>query len=155
MALGWAIYGTWDWWTWWVRDFGTRGFEHEVFWTRIARITRMFFCTLEHEIFWTRITRITRIFFGTRISLISRILSSWCLNTNLTNNTNIFCTQISFFKHTDLTDLTDFEPSARCERQLVVVIDLLWLLTHCGYWLVMVVGLLWLLARCGYWLVMF
>ena len=33
-----------------------------------------------------------------------------------------------FFKHTDLTDLTDFEPSARCERQLVVVIDSLWLL---------------------------
>ena len=51
-----------------------------------------------------------------------------------------------FFKHTDLTDLTDFEPSARCERQLVVVIDSLWLLARCGYWLVVVIDLLWLLA---------
>ena len=43
------------------------------------------------------------------------------LNTNLTNNTNIFKhTDIIFLKHTDLTDLTDFEPSARCERQLIV-----------------------------------
>ena len=109
-----------------------------------------------HEIFWTRITRITRIFFCTRISLISRILSSWCLNTNLTNNTNfVWHTDLIFFKHTDLTDLTDFEPSARCERQLVVVIDSLWLLARCGYWLVVVVGSLWLLTRCGYWLVMF
>ena len=59
--------------------------------------------------FWTRIIRITRMFFGTRISQISRILSSWCLNTNFT--------------------LTDFEPSARCEWQLVTVIGSLWLLT--------------------------
>ena len=100
-------------------DLNTRFFSHEIFWTRIARITRMFFCTLEHEIF---------------------------LNTNNSNNTNIFW-------HTDLTDLTDFEPSARCERQLVVVIDSLWLLTCCGYWLVMVIDSLWLLTCCGYWLV--
>ena len=36
------------------------------------------------------------------------------LNTNFTNITNIFKhTDIIFLKHTDLTDLTDFEPSAR------------------------------------------
>ena len=44
--------------------------------------------------------------------------------------------------HTDLTDLTDFEPSARCEWQLVTVIGLLWLLACCGYWLVVVIDLL-------------
>ena len=80
-----------------------------------------------HSIFfWTRILRITRILFGTRLS---------------------------FFKHTDLTDLTDLEPSARCEWQLVVVVDSLWLLTRCGYWLVVVIGLLWLLTHCGCWLI--
>ena len=167
MALGWAIYGTWNWKNDGYEilvhgDLNTRFFSHEIFWTRIARITRMFFCTLEHEIFLnTNNSNNTNNFLHmellergrTRISLISRILSSWCLNTNLTNNTNIFCTQISFFKHTDLTDLTDLEPSARCERQFVVVIDSLWLLARCGYWLVVVIDLLWLLTRYGYWLV--
>ena len=100
-----------------------------------------------HSIFfWTRIIRITRMFFGTRISQISRILCSWCLNTRFFLNTNftriLFGTRISFFKHTDLTDLTDFEPSARCEWQLVTVIGLLWLLACCGYWLVVVIDLL-------------
>ena len=116
-------------------------------------------------------------FFGTRISQISRILCSWCLNTRffwtriLTRI--LFGTRLSFFKHTDLTDLTDFEllmfehefyshgfwafgslwMTARCGCWLVVVIDSLWLLTHCGYWLVVVIDLLWLLTRCGYWLV--
>ena len=119
MALGWAIYGTWNWWTWWVHeilvhgDLNTRFFSHEIFWTRIARITRMFFCTLEHEIF---------------------------LNTNNSNNTNIFW-------HTDLTDRI-------LSLRLVVNDNSLWLLTRCGYWLVVVIGLLWLLVRCGYWLVM-
>ena len=65
--------------------------------------------------------------------------SIFFLNTNNSNNTNVFW-------HTDLTDLTDLEPSARCEWQLVVVIDSLWLLTRCGYWLIVVIGLLWLLT---------
>ena len=56
-------------------------------------------------------------FFGTRISQISRIFvrggaltleHEIFLNTNFTNKTNVFW-------HTDLTDLTDLEPSARCE----------------------------------------
>ena len=34
--------------------------------------------------------------------------SIFFLNTNNSNNTNVFW-------HTDLTDLTDLEPSARCE----------------------------------------
>lgn len=70
MALGWAIYGTWNWWTWWLHEiYGTRGFEHEIFWTRDF------------------------------------------LNTNRTNNTNLFGTRGFLtwgFWHTDLTDLTDF-----------------------------------------------
>ena len=106
--------------------------------TNKANNTNIFWHTdLTHGFFaldvWTRILRITRILFGTRIS---------------------------FFLHTDLTNLTDFEPSARCEWQLVglltrcgywliVVIDLLWLLTCCGYWLVMVIDSLWLLTCCG------
>ena len=95
-----------------------------------------------HSIFfWTRIIRITRMFFGTRISQISRILCSWCLNTRFFLNTN-FTNNTNFIWHTDLTYLTDFEPSARCEWQLVVVIDSLWLLTCCGYWLVVVIDLL-------------
>ena len=81
------------------------------------------------------------------------------LNTNNSNNTNVFW-------HTDLTDLTDFEllmfehefyshgfwvfgslwMTARCGCWLVVVIGLLWLLTHCGYWFVVVIDLLWLLT---------
>ena len=95
-----------------------------------------------HSIFfWTRIIRITRMFFGTRISQISRILCSWCLNTRFFLNTN-FTNKTNVFWHTDLTDLTDLEPSARCEWQLVVVVDSLWLLIHCGCWLVVVIDLL-------------
>ena len=137
---------------------------HSIFFLNTnKRITRMFF--------GTRISQISRIlcswclntrfflntnfthefylahgshFLSTRISL-SRILISWCLNTNFTNKTNVFW-------HTDLT-LTDLEPSARCEWQLVTVIGSLWLLTHCGYWLVVVIDSLWLLARCGCWLI--
>ena len=112
MVLRWAIYGTWMGYLWHLelvnlmvaRDLGTRNVTLYFFWTRIIRITRMFFCTLEHEIFLnTNNTNIflhtwTRIFFCTRISQISRILSSWCLNTNLTNNTNfIWHTDIIFF----------------------------------------------------------
>ena len=146
MALGWAIYGTWDWWTWWLHEILAHEmslyifFEHEI--RRrptdrrevIIRITRMFFCTLEHEIFLntnnSNNTNIflhtwTRIFFCTRISQISRILSSWCLNTNLTNNTNIFFAHGS---HSRILSL-----------RLVVNDNLLWLLTRCGYWLVVVI----------------
>ena len=103
-------------------------FEHEIFLnTNNSNNTNIFWHTdLTHGFFaldvWTRILRITRILFGTRIS---------------------------FFLHTDLTNLTDFEPSARCEWQLVG------LLTRCGYWLIVVIDLLWLLTCCGYWLVMF
>ena len=134
MALGWAIYGTWNWWTWWLHEI----LEHEMSLyiflnTNNSNNTNVFLHTwtrdfFEHEIRRRPtdrrevITRITRMFFGTRISQISRILSSWCLNTNFT--------------------LTDFEPSARCEWQLVVVVDSLWLLTRCGYWLVVVIDLL-------------
>ena len=140
MALRWAIYGTWMGYLWHLelvnlmvaRDLGTRN------------VTLYFF--------WTRIIRITRMFFGTRISQISRILCSWCLNTRFFLNTN-FTNKTNVFWHTDLTDLTDLEPSARCEWQLVTVIGSLWLLTRCGYWLVVVIDSLWLLARCGYWLI--
>ena len=102
-----------------------------------------------HSIFfWTRIIRITRMFFGTRISQISRILCSWCLNTRFFLNTNFthefYLAHGSHFLSTRISriSLTDFEPSARCEWQLVVVIDSLWLLTCCGYWLVVVIDLL-------------
>ena len=87
----------------------------------------------EHEIFWTRITRITRMLFCTRISRISRILPTalWTqdfLNTNNTNNTNIIL-------HTDLTDLGflafgSLWMTACCGYWLIVVIGLLWLLTR-------------------------
>ena len=106
--------------------------------------------TFEHELFWTRITRMPRIFFfGTRISLTdlcsrrgahmgdTRFLNTdvtlYFLNTNNSDNTNIFLAHGShsiyfwtrdspwvhwpkasnyadntnFFLHTDLTDLTD------------------------------------------------
>ena len=106
-----------------------------------------------HSIFfWTRIIRITRMFFGTRISQISRILCSWCLNTRFFLNTN-FTNKTNVFWHTDLTDLTDLEPSARCEWQLVTVIGSLWMTARCGCWLVVVIDSLWLLACCGYWLI--
>ena len=78
--------------------------------------------------------------------------SIFFLNTNNSSNTNVFW-------HTDLTLSlqkecdADLEPSARCEWQLVVVVDSLWLLTRCGYWLVVVIGLLWLLTHCGCWLI--
>ena len=100
------------------------------------------------DFFWTRIIR-KRIIFGTRLSFFKHTaltdlthgfwaLDVWTrdffLNTNFTNKTNVFW-------HTDLT-LTDLEPSARCEWQLVTVIGSLWLLTHCGYWLVVVIDLL-------------
>ena len=144
MALGWAIYGTWNWWTWWLHEIRRRATDRREV---IIRITRMFFCTLEHEIFLntnnSNNTNIflhtwTRIFFCTRISRISLFALDVC--TRILRITRIF------FLHTDLTDLTDFEPSARCEWQLVVVIDSLWLLACCGYWLVVVIGSLWLLA---------
>ena len=103
-----------------ARDLGTRNVTLYFFWTRIIRITRMFFGTRislygffaldvwTRDFFWTRILRITRILFGTRISRISRILS----------------------------------------LRLVVNDSSLWLLTRCGYWLVVVIGLLWLLTCC-------
>ena len=181
MALRWAIYGTWMGYlwhlgleTWWVRDFGTRGFEHEIFWTRDflntnrtnntnlfgtrGFLTRVFWHTdltdltdfaygtlntrfFYTRFFWTRITRITRIFFGTRISL-SRILCSWCLNTNLTNNTN-------FIWHTDLIFLsTRISLISRIlSLRLVVNDSSLWLLSRCGYWLIVIIDSLWLLTR--------
>ena len=111
--------------TWWVRDFGTRGLEHEIFWTR--------------DFLNTNRTNNTNLF-GTRISRISRILPTalWTqdfLNTNNTNNTNIIL-------HTDLTDL-GFLAFGSLWMTTRWVIDLLWLLTCCGYWLVMVIDLLW------------
>ena len=157
MVVNGCNYGTWDWkhdgYEILVHgDLNTRFFEHEISWTRIARITRIFlahgshvshgFCLrhFEHEIFWTRITRITRMLFCTRISRISRILPTalWTqdfLNTNNTNNTNIIL-------HTDLTDL-GFLAFGSLWMTTRWVIDLLWLLTCCGYWLVMVIDLLW------------
>ena len=162
MALGWAIYGTWDWkhdgYVILVHvDLNTRFFSHEIFWTRIARITRIFLAhgAFLREVFGTRIsdfafgtlntrffwTRITRILFCTRISL-SRILCSWCLNTNLTNNTNfIWHTDIIFFAH------------GSHESHGFWAFGSLWMTARCGYWLVVVIGLLWLLTCCGYWLV--
>ena len=118
MALGIGnMMGTRFWYTGiWTRDFlntnrtnntnlfGTRGFLTRGFWHTDLTLTDFAFGTLNTRFFytrffWTRITRITRIFFGTRISL-SRILCSWCLNTNLTNNTNfIWHTDIIFFAH--------------------------------------------------------
>ena len=186
MALRWAIYGTWMGYLWhlelekwWVRDFGTRGFEHEIFWTRDflntnrtnntnlfgtrGFLTRVFWHTdltdltdfaygtlntrfFYTRFFWTRITRITRIFFGTRISLISRILSSWCLNTNLTNNTNfIWHTDIIFFAHGS-HESHGFWAFGSLWMTTRWVIDSLWLLAYCGYWLVVVIGSLWLLT---------
>lgn len=187
MALRWAIYGTWMGYlwhlgleTWWVRDFGTRGFEHEIFFTRDFLNTNR---TNNTNLFGTR-GFLTRGFWHTDLTLTdfafgtlnTRFFSHEIfLNTNNPNNTNIFWhtdlthgffaldvwtrilritriifgTRISFFLHTDLTNLTDFEPSARCEWQLVG------LLTRCGYWLIVVIDLLWLLTCCGYWLVMF
>ena len=160
--------------TWWVRDFGTRGFEHEIFWTRdflntnrtnntnlfgtrgfltwgfwhtdLTDLTDFAYGTLNTRFFytrffWTRITRITRIFFGTRISL-SRILCSWCLNTNLTNNTNfIWHTDIIFFAHGSHSH--GFWAFGSLWMTTRWVIDSLWLLAYCGYWLVMVIDLLW------------
>ena len=141
MVLGWAIYGTWNWkhdgYEILVHgDLNTRFFSHEIFWTRIARITRIF---LAHGAF-------LREFFGTRISRISRILPSalWTwdfLNTNNTNNTNVIL-------HTDLTDL-GFLAFGSLWMTTRWVIDLLWLLTCCGYWLVVVIDSLWLLTCCG------
>ena len=133
MALGIGkMMGTRFWYTGiWTRDFlntnrtnntnlfGTRGFLTRVFWhTDLTDLTDFAYGTLNTRFFytrffWTRITRITRIFFGTRISLISRILSL-----RLVVNDN----SLGYW--------------------LVVVIGLLWLLTCCGYWLVVVIDLL-------------
>ena len=79
-------------WNWPMMNFDalTRCFEHEIF---------EHGC--HHEFFWTRITRMTRIFFGTRISPISRIFVRGGALTWGTNRTNIF------ISHTDLTDHTD------------------------------------------------
>ena len=134
----------------WTRDF----FEHEI--RRrptdrrevITRITRIFF--LHTELIFFAHGSHSRIFVrGGALTLEHEIF----LNTNFTRI--LFGTRLSFFKHTDLTALTDFEPSARCEWQLVVVIGSLWMTARCGYWLVVVIDSLWLLACCGYWLVMF
>ena len=78
------------------------------------------------------------------------------MNTNNADNTNIFL-------HTELLERGAHGSHLRIlSLRLVVndnllwlltryvVIDLLWLLTHFGYWLVAVIDLLWLLARCGY-----
>ena len=79
--------------------------------------------------------------------------SVFFLNTNFTHEFDL--AHVSHFLSTRISriSVTDFEPSARCEWQLVVVVDSLWLLTHCGYWLVVVIDSLWLLTHCGYWLV--
>ena len=70
---------------------------------------------LNHSSFWTR----------------DSPKAHWPQGGNNANNTNIFKhTDIIFLKHTDLTDLTDFEPSARCERQLIVNDSSLWLMTR-------------------------
>ncbi len=138
MALGWAIYGTWNWWTWWL---------HEI---------------LEHEmslyIFLnTNNSNNTNVFWHTDLTDLT--LCSWCLNTRFFLNTNFthefYLAHGSHFLSTRISriSLTDFEPSARCEWQLVVVVDSLWLLTRCGCWLIVVIDSLWLLTRCGYWLI--
>ena len=102
-------------WNWPMMNFDalTRCFEHEIFehgchheffWTRITRMTRIFFGTRLSPIsptfvrggaltvFWTRTTRIKRIFlFGTRISPVTRMhvrvgtLTWGLLNENDTN----------------------------------------------------------------------
>ena len=133
MALGIGnMMGTRFWYTGiWTRDF----FHTRFFWTRIARITRIF---LAHGAFLHEV-------FGTRISL-SRILCSWCLNTNLTNNTN-------FIWHTDIIFFAHGSHSRILSLRLVVNDSSLWLLTRCGYWLIVVIDSLWLLTCCGYWLV--
>ena len=173
MALRWAIYGTWMGYlwhlgleTWWVRDFGTRGLEHEIFFTRdflntnrtnntnlfgtrgfLTRgfwhtaLTDFAFGTLNTRFFWTRITRML---FCTRISL-SRILSTalWTRDffwTRITRITRIlFCTRISLSRIFSLRLVVNDNSLG---YWLVVVIGLLWLLTCCGYWLVVVIGLL-------------
>ena len=102
------------------------------FWTRLARIKRIIYCTrisrisritrilfrsvaltvFEHEIRRRPtdrrevIKRIKRIFYCTRISRITRIFYNEILNTNSTNYTNIIF-------HTDLTDL--------CLRQFLIM----------------------------------
>ena len=166
MALGWAIYGSWNWWTWWLHEI----LEHEMslyifFWTRDSpkahwpqggnnsNNTNVFLHTWTRDFLNTNNSNNTNIFWHTDLTHGFLALDVWTRILRITRI--LFGTRISFFLHTDLTNLTDFEPSARCEWQLVVVIDSLWLLVRCGYWLVMVIGLLWLLARYGYWLVMF
>ena len=99
-----------------------------------------------HSIFFlnTNNSNNTNVFWHTDLTDLT--LCSWCLNTRFFLNTN-FTNKTNVFWHTDLTDLTDFEPSARCEWHS------LWLLTRCGYWLVVVIDSLWLLIHCGCWLV--
>ena len=93
-----------------ARDFGTRGLEHEIFFTRDFLNTNR---TNNTNLFGTR-GFLTRGFWHTDLGFCLRhfeheiFLHEIFLNTNNTNNTNIIL-------HTDLTDLTDFEPSARCE----------------------------------------
>lgn len=114
--------------TWLTRFFGghtdctDRTFEHELFWTRITRMTRIFLfgtrisltdlCSrrgahmgdtrfLNTDVtlyfFWTRITRITRILFlHTDLTDLTDACSRRCAHSFLnTNNTNIFCTRNS------------------------------------------------------------
>ena len=154
MALGWAIYGTWNWWTWWLHEI----LEHEMSLyiflnTNNSNNTNVFLHTwtrdfFEHEIRRRPtdrrevITRITRIFFlhteliffahgshGSHGSLFAAVRSHL--------NMRFFWTRIlhefylahgSHFLSTRIS-LTDLEPSARCEWQLVTVIGSLWLLT--------------------------
>ena len=157
MALGWAIYGTWNWWTWWLHEILAHEmslyifFEHEI--RRrptdrrevIIRITRMFFCTLEHEIFLnTNNSNNTNIFWHTDLTHGFFALDVWTRILRITRI--LFGTRISFFLHTDLI-------SRIFSLRLVVNDNSLWLLTRCGYWLVVVIDSLWLLTRYGYWLI--
>ena len=157
MVLGWAIYGTWNWWTWWLHEILAHEmslyifFEHEI--RRrptdrrevIIRITRMFFCTLEHEIFLnTNNSNNTNIFWHTDLTHGFFALDVWTRILRITRI--IFGTRISFFLHTDLI-------SRIFSLRLVVNDNSLWLLTRCGYWLVVVIDSLWLLTRYGYWLI--
>lgn len=118
MALGWAIYGTWNWWTWWLHEILTHEmslyifFNTRFFWTRITRITRIFFCT--RNFLRGAHTDLTHGFWAFGSLWMTARCGCWLVMWLLT------C----------------------CGYWLIVVIDSLWLLTRYGCWLVVVIGLL-------------
>ena len=136
MALGWAIYGTWNWWTWWLHEILEHEMSLYIFLnTNNSNNTNVFLHTwtrdfFEHEIRRRPtdrrevITRITRIFFlhteliffahgshGSHGSLFAAVRSHLNMRFFWTRilwiKRILFGTRLSFFKHTDLTDLTD------------------------------------------------